>query len=66
MMQRLSPSDQRTLKFGGYGVAAILLSMVVVFPAMDHWKGVTGDLQAAQDKIRAIQTGYRTPSRWRI
>ena len=54
MMDRLSPSDRRALRFGGIGVGAILVIMVVVFPLMDLWNKGAERLNKANQSISNI------------
>jgi hypothetical protein len=54
MMDRLSPSDRRALRFGGIGVGAILVIMIVVFPLMDVWNKGKKRLDDANLKISNI------------
>ena len=54
MMDRLSPSDRRALRFGGIGVGAILVIMVVLFPLMDVWNRGKKRLDDANLKISNI------------
>jgi hypothetical protein len=54
MMDRLSPSDRRALRFGGIGVGAVLVIMVIVFPLMDLWNRGAERLKKANDAIATI------------
>ena len=51
MMDRLSPSDRRALRFGGIGVGAVLVMMLVVFPLMDLWNRGAERLNKANTAI---------------
>jgi len=57
MMANLSERDRRTLRLGGFGVAAILLYVLAVNPALDYWDRLNRDLTDWQKKLQAIQTG---------
>ena len=56
-MNRLSASDQRALRFGGIGVVAILVLMVVGSPLKDYWDGLDAEIAREKGKLTAIQTG---------
>jgi hypothetical protein len=56
MLSNISERDQRTLKYGGIGVGAILLLMVAGFPLMDYWDHLNRDIATDQGKLQAIQT----------
>lgn len=55
MMANLSDSDRRALRFGGFGVVAILIVMLVGLPVMDYWDGLNRRLEQNQAKLRTIQ-----------
>jgi Tfp pilus assembly protein PilO len=54
MMANLSERDRRTLRFGGIAAAAIVILMVVVFPAMDYWDRLNEKVTTANKKIAQI------------
>lgn len=56
-MNRLSPNDQRALRFGGIGAIVILLLMVVASPLKDYWDGLNTKISQERGKLTAIQQG---------
>lgn len=54
MMANLSERDRRTLRFGGIAAAAIVILMVVIFPAMDYWDRLNEKVTTANKKIAQI------------
>jgi hypothetical protein len=57
MMANLSERDQRTLRYGGLGVGLILVLMLVLFPVMDAWDGLSTRVVKAKAKLSDIETG---------
>src|SRR6266542_4025659 len=55
MLANLSEGDRRTLRLGGFGVVAILIVVLVVFPLMDLYQGAVKREKVANDRIRATQ-----------
>ncbi len=62
MMSTLSERDQRTLKLGGMGVAAIIVFMVVISPLMDQWKAADAAIARTKSKLSDLQTGLEDAS----
>jgi hypothetical protein len=56
-LNRLSPNDQRALRFGGIGAIVILLLMVVASPLKDYWDGLNTKISQERGKLTAIQQG---------
>jgi hypothetical protein len=56
-LNRLSAADQRALRFGGIGVIAVLVFMLVASPLKDYWDGLNNEIAREQRKLTAIQTG---------
>jgi len=56
MMNSLSEKDRRALRFGGFGLAAIVLLMLVVLPAMEYSDRLNRRLEEAQKKLRTAET----------
>jgi hypothetical protein len=59
MMANLSEKDQRMLRFGGIGVALILVVVFVLFPIMDAWEDLGDKITKSETDIRDIETRVR-------
>jgi type II secretory pathway component PulM len=55
MMANLSERDRRTLRFGGIGVAVILVLVLVVFPILDAWDSLQEKISKAEGAITEVE-----------
>jgi hypothetical protein len=56
MMANLSERDRKALRFGGIGVGIVAFLMLVGFPVMDYWDGLSKKVTTTQKELTAIQT----------
>lgn len=56
MMNSLSEKDRRALRFGGFGLGAIALILLVVFPAMEYSDRLNERLTKAQTTLRTAES----------
>jgi hypothetical protein len=58
MMANLNERDRKALRFGGIGVGIVVFLLVVGFPVLDYWDRLNRDVDDAQKKLVAIESGF--------